>query len=110
MTMISFTYDDGDNIATVNWTPEYGFMAAGDKAILDRISYREVEPRVPEVVPVPVLSIPMRDDTPGVTPPFVAPPEDIPVKLGCAACGCPEAAHGPDGCSRHLCRTFVQDF
>lgn len=104
MTMISFTYDDGDNIATVNWTPEYGFMAAGDKAILDRISYEEIEPRVPDVVPVPVLSVPVMADTP------ITVPEDIPVKLGCAACGCPEAAHGPDGCSRHLCKSWVQDF
>lgn len=61
MTMIRFTYDDGERSGTATWSPEYGWMMAGDKTILDHIEVQEIEPRV---VDVPVLSVPMRVDVP----------------------------------------------
>lgn len=53
------------------------------------------------VVMVPVLDIPMRVDVP------VAPPEDDGIIDRCFTCGCKAAEHGPDGCDRHLCKTFL---
>ena len=48
MTMIRFTYDDGEDVVSVVWTPEYGFMAAaGSRALLDRVTYEEIAPRTP---------------------------------------------------------------
>jgi hypothetical protein len=52
--MVTFTYDDGERIATVNWTEAYGFMAAGDRSILDLITYDERDPRRPNVGTVQV--------------------------------------------------------
>ena len=53
--MIRFTYDDGQESAVVTWTPEYGFVAAGNGALLDAITYEEVKPRLPEVIPAKVV-------------------------------------------------------
>lgn len=61
MTMLIFTYDDGTKSATVTWTPEYGFVAAGDAVTLGSITYEEREPKT---VDVPVLDLPMRQDVP----------------------------------------------
>lgn len=95
--MLVFTYDDGEKIATVTWTREYGFIAAGDHEILDRMKYEEREPRVARVVgetnterPVPIIGIDPADL-----------PDDEPTQgEPCASCGYPEARHdeNPYGC------------
>lgn len=61
MTMLIFSYDDGEDGATVTWTPDYGFVATGSRRILGCIRYEEREPKV---VDVPVLQVPMRQDVP----------------------------------------------
>jgi hypothetical protein len=103
--MLVFTYDDGEKIATVSWTPEYGFIAAGDHEILDRMTYEEREPRVSQppsavvsqtktATPLPIIGIEMDDE--------------VSVPDRCFSCNCPEAAHIPgQGCAAHSCRTFV---
>jgi len=88
MSMIVFTYDDGEKIATVSYTPEYGFIAAGDHEILDRMSYEERQPRVPEP---PARVIDDSDD-------------DEPSLDLCASCGYPEDRHADNP---HGCRSFA---
>jgi hypothetical protein len=102
--MLVFTYDDGEKIATVSWTPEYGFIAAGDHEILDKMKYEEREPRTslpPAVIgqtatarPVPIIGVPIEDE--------------VTLPDRCFSCNCPEAAHIPgEGCAAHSCRSFV---
>lgn len=103
MTMIRFTYDDGEDVVSVVWTPEYGFMAAaGSRALLDRVTYEEIAPRTPSATlightaterPIPILGI--------------VPDEGVDGPDECAACGCTEADHGKIGCEAHDCRAFI---
>jgi hypothetical protein len=114
MTMLRVTVDTGDESAVVTYTAEYGWIVSGSQAIVDMISVEEIEPRKPQVVEVPVISMPMLQEArasvalDGET--HVV--EDVPMKLGCAACGCLESAHNTaEGkCSRHQCSAWVQDF
>ncbi len=103
MTMIRFTFDDGTDVTTVVWTPEYGFMAAGSRAHLEMIRYEEVAPR-----PQGTVSY---TNTPDPIPIFTV---DLP-NGPCGACGCGEEQHeyvDGDGdlmtsCERHDCRTYI---
>lgn len=43
--MLKVTYEDGDEIVTITWTPDYGFIMAGKASIVERFTLEEVEPR-----------------------------------------------------------------
>ena len=114
MTMLKITVDTGDESAVVTFSSEYGWVITGSQAVMEMIRCEEIEPRKPQVVEVPVISMPMLEEARASvaldSETHVI--EDIPMKLGCAACGCLESAHNTaEGkCSRHQCSTWVQDF
>lgn len=42
---LKVTYESGDEIVTITWTPEYGFDIAGNKALVDKFTTEEIQPR-----------------------------------------------------------------
>ena len=56
---LKITYESGDEIVTITWTPEYGFDIAGNKTIVDKFTTEEIQPRgqaVAQAHPVPVTA------------------------------------------------------
>ena len=97
--MIVFNYDDGEKTAVASWSAEYGWLMAGDREILNRISVEEKESRVPDT---------LFPATPPPATPVVPEPGLIDPVGPCFSCGCSKEAHDDeDGCARHSCRTYV---
>ena len=105
--MILFTYDDGQDSASVTWSEEYGFIVAGNREIINRITFEEIAPR--QIAMVPILDVPMREDVPSTD--WVHPEggEPAPARK-CFACGhqwhdsiCEKRVEGiPCDCSQAL--------
>jgi hypothetical protein len=110
MTMIRFTFDDGEDVTVISWTPEYGFMAAGKRAHLDCITFEEIDPRTgraPVVAPQGVVTQAGQNLSPdenGRVPLSLEEPEPEPEKSPgdrCFACGIARGVHddnNPEGC------------
>lgn len=58
---LKITYESGDEIVTITWTPEYGFDIAGNKALVDKFTTEEIQPRgqaVADAYPIPAVVSP----------------------------------------------------
>lgn len=61
----------------------------------DEACWEPTPPDLERIRMVPVVNLPMREDTPKQN------------SGRCHACGCLENEHGPNGCEAHSCRTWV---
>jgi hypothetical protein len=104
MTMLKITYDDGESVTVATWTREYGFVTAGAKDVLERMTFEVIEPEVPEVdwqMP-PLQAVPNLDAAAlerAASQP-VAPPRV------CVTCKHPDE-HTEEGCTATNCECYT---
>lgn len=119
MLVFQIASEDGTRTAVVQWTEEFGFITAGDVALLDLVGF---EVREPERLARPEPAFHAVDQkSPGVQPTWVGSnaaaagatveylvdePEDESglADMPCFTCGCLLADHP---CGPHDCKTFV---